>query len=77
MISCSHYAHDFPALRAAPTRIVIGIGEDSSQMAAGRAAQSVAERLAVPPVMFAGGHDGFISKPDLFTATLRTALHGA
>jgi pimeloyl-ACP methyl ester carboxylesterase len=45
MVSCSHYQHDFDALRAAPTRIVIGVGAESRRMLAGRAAVAVAERL--------------------------------
>jgi len=26
MVSCTHYRHDFEALRAAPTRIIVGVG---------------------------------------------------
>ena len=81
MISCPSYQHDFAALGAASTRIVVGVGEDSSQLPPGRAAAAVAERLGVTPVMFAGGHDGFLGgefgrtgKPDAFAATLRAAL---
>jgi pimeloyl-ACP methyl ester carboxylesterase len=81
MISCTHYSHDFAALRAAPTRVVVGVGEESSQMVAGRAAEAVAERLGVAPVTFPGGHDGFVGgeyggmgKPDAFAATLRAVL---
>src|SRR5271165_3358572 len=37
MISCPHYEHYFGALRAASTRIVVGAGEESRQMVAGRA----------------------------------------
>jgi pimeloyl-ACP methyl ester carboxylesterase len=84
MISCPHYEHDFGALRAAPTRVVIGIGEESAQAAPGRAAAAVAERLGTEPVTFAGGHDGFLGgeygqmgKPDAFAATLRTVLDDA
>jgi pimeloyl-ACP methyl ester carboxylesterase len=45
MISCSHYQHDFDAIRSAPTRVVIGVGAESGQLLAGRAAGAVAERL--------------------------------
>jgi pimeloyl-ACP methyl ester carboxylesterase len=82
MISCSHYEHDFGALRAAPTRVVIGVGEESGQMLAGRAAVAVAGRLGTEPVTFPGGHDGFLGgefgrtgKPDAFAATLRDVLN--
>jgi pimeloyl-ACP methyl ester carboxylesterase len=81
MPSCAEYRHDFDALRAAPGRIVIGVGEESATAVAGRAAIAVAERLGTPPVTFPGGHDGFIGgeygrtgKPDAFAATLREVL---
>ncbi|HMD94335.1 MAG TPA: alpha/beta hydrolase [Trebonia sp.] len=82
MISGSHYRHDWDALRAAPARIVIGVGEESGQMVAGRAGTAVAERLGITPVTFPGGHDGFLGgefggrmgKPAEFAATLRAVL---
>jgi pimeloyl-ACP methyl ester carboxylesterase len=84
MPSCPAYEHDFDALRAVPTRIVIGVGEESGQMAAGRAGTAVAARLGTPPVIFPGGHDGFLGgeyggmgQPDEFAATLRAVLSGA
>ena len=82
MPSCPAYRHDFAALRAAPCRIVIGVGAESSRMLAGRAGIAVAERLGTPPVTFPGGHDGFVGgeyggmgKPDEFAATLREVLN--
>ena len=81
MISCSHYQLAFDALRAAPTRIVIGVGAESKRMIAGRAALAVAERLGTTPVAFPGGHDGFLGgeygrtgDPEAFAATLRDVL---
>ena len=81
MISGSHYRHDFDALRAASTRVVIGVGATSGQMIAGRAGLAVAERLGTPPVTFPGGHDGFLGgeyggmgEPDAFAATLHKIL---
>jgi pimeloyl-ACP methyl ester carboxylesterase len=83
MISCSHYEHDFGALRAAPTRVVIGVGEESRQMLPARAAVAVAGRLGTEPVTFPGGHDGFLGgefgrtgQPDAFAVTLRDVLDG-
>ncbi|WP_329261231.1 alpha/beta hydrolase [Actinoallomurus sp. NBC_01490] len=83
MLSCTHYRPDFAALRAAPTRIVIGVGGESGQVLTGRAAVAVADRLATEPVTFPGGHDGFLGgeygatgKPEAFAATLRTVLTG-
>ena len=83
MIPLAHYQPDYDALRAAPTRVVVAVGEESGQMIAGRAGVAVAGRLGTAPVIFPGGHDGFLGgeyggmgKPDAFAATLRTALDG-
>jgi pimeloyl-ACP methyl ester carboxylesterase len=82
MPSCPAYRNDFDALRAAPCRIVVGVGVESSQMIAGRGGIAVAERLGTTPVTFPGGHDGFVGgeyggmgKPDEFAATLREVLN--
>jgi hypothetical protein len=81
MPSCPRYEHDFAALRAAKSCIVIGVGEESGQAVAGRAGAAVAQRLGTRPVVFPGGHDGFLGgehggmgKPDEFAATLRAVL---
>ena len=83
MPSTPGYQPDFDALRAAPVRIVIGVGTESANAMAGRAGAGVAERLRTPPVTFPGGHDGFLGgeyggmgKPDEFAATLREVLVG-
>jgi pimeloyl-ACP methyl ester carboxylesterase len=76
MTACAGHQHDFDALRAAPTRIVPGVGTQSGQMMAGRAAVAVAERLGTTPVTFPGGHDGFLSGPGAFAAVLHTVLDG-
>ncbi len=83
MPSCPAYRPDFGALRAAPTRIVVGVGAQSAKMMAGRAGIAVAERLGTAPVTFPGGHDGFaggeyggMGEPDAFAATLRQVLTG-
>lgn len=81
MPSCNAYEHDFDALRRASTRIVIGVGEESGETLAARAARVVAERLGTEPVTFPGGHDGFLGneygqprKPTEFAAKLREVL---
>ncbi len=81
MIPIAHYEPDFEAIRSAPTRVVIGVGAESSDAVAGRAAVAVAERLGVDPVTFPGGHDGFaggeygrVAAPDAFAARLREVL---
>ena len=81
LVSCTHYQPDFDALRAASTRVVLGVGSTSSQAMAGRAATAIADRLGSAPVTFPGGHDGFLGgeygqtgEPDGFAATLRQIL---
>ena len=76
MTACVGYRHDFGALAAAPSRIVLGVGTRSSQILPGRAAVAVAGRLGSTPVTFPGGHDGFLSDPAAFAAVLRTVLDG-
>ncbi len=81
MISNSHFQPDFDALRAASTRIVPAVGAESSNVMTGRASTAVADSLGTPPVVFPGGHDGFLGgeygrtgEPDAFAATLRDVL---
>jgi pimeloyl-ACP methyl ester carboxylesterase len=81
IVTCNEYRHDFDALRAAPRRIVIGVGAESGQMLAARTAMAVAERLGTPPVTFPGDHGGFlggeygnVGAPDAFAATLHGVL---
>jgi pimeloyl-ACP methyl ester carboxylesterase len=81
IVSCNYYEHDFDALRAASTRVVIAVGAESSQALAGRAAVAVAERLGTTPVTFPSHHAGFLGgeygqtgDPDAFAATLRQVL---
>ncbi len=76
MTACVGYQHDFSALAAAPTRIVLGVGAQSNQMLPGRAAAAVAVRLGAAPVTFPGGHDGFLTDPVAFASVLRTVLDG-
>jgi pimeloyl-ACP methyl ester carboxylesterase len=81
IITCTHYEPDFDALGSAPTRIVIGVGAESTGELACRAGIAVAERLGTTPVTFPSGHGGFLGgeygqtgDPDAFAATLRRVL---
>lgn len=81
MMTCPFYQHDFAALQAAPTRVVVGVGEESEQVVTGRAAVAVAAQLGTAPVVFPSGHGGFLGneygqpgKPEAFAATLRSVL---
>jgi pimeloyl-ACP methyl ester carboxylesterase len=84
MISCTGFEPDFPTLRAASTRIVIGAGVESDGQMASRGGFAAAERLGIKPVMFPGGHAGFLGneygqpgQPDAFAAKLREVLANA
>lgn len=81
IVTCTHFEPDFDALRAASTRIVVGIGVESDGQLAARAAGVVAERLGTTPVVFPSGHGGFLGDeygqpgdPVGFAATLRQVL---
>ncbi len=83
IVTCNSYRHDFDALRAGSTRVVIGVGATSGQGIVGRAGLAVAERLGTAPVTFPGDHGGFLGgeyggmgEPDAFAATLHEVLAG-
>jgi hypothetical protein len=72
----STYMPDVDALRASSTRIVLGVGESSTeQQLPYRTTYALAERLGVTPVAFPGEH-GF-GDPAAFAAVLNDVLAGA
>jgi pimeloyl-ACP methyl ester carboxylesterase len=81
IITCTHYQPDFEALRVAPTRIIVAVGEESDGEMAHRGGEGVAGRLGTKPVMFPSNHAGFLGgeygqrgDPDAFAAKLREVL---
>jgi pimeloyl-ACP methyl ester carboxylesterase len=70
-----NYEPDLAALQRSSTRIVVGVGDESTpeQMVC-QTAHVLAERLGRKPVQFPGGHGGFASHPDGFAARLREVL---
>ena len=81
LVTCTHHEHDFDALRAASTRIVVAVGAESEGELAHRGGLGVAQRLGSEPVTFPGGHAGFLGgefgmtgEPDAFASTLRQVL---
>ncbi|GII64295.1 hydrolase [Sphaerisporangium krabiense] len=81
LLTCASHEHDFDALRAASTRVVVGVGAESEGELAYRAGVAVAGRLGTKPVIFPSHHSGFVDvmfgkkgDPDAFAATLRQAL---
>ncbi|MCI0156279.1 alpha/beta hydrolase [Leifsonia shinshuensis] len=72
---------DVDALTAAPTRIVIGVGEESEGVFTGRTSVAVAELLGSEAVVFPSHHGGFAAedsgypgKPEAFAQRLREVL---
>lgn len=82
MPTCLEFEHDVDALRAAPTRVVLAHGAESSDTMTGRAARALAEQLGEPSVEFPSHHVGFAAvddpmmpgQPEAFAALLRDVL---
>jgi pimeloyl-ACP methyl ester carboxylesterase len=77
----SRYRPDFEALTAAPTRIVIAVGEESDGVFTGRAAVATADALGQRATVFPSHHGGFLDgefgyagQPDAFASRLREVL---
>lgn len=79
---------DVAAVAGAPTRVVVGVGAESGGPTDGemavRSAYALASALGVEPVVFPGGHNGFLGgeygqtgEPEAFAATLRAVLDRA
>jgi hypothetical protein len=76
------YEPDFAAIKRAPTRIVVAVGEDSNGNLAQRGGEAAAERLGSVAVKFPGDHGGFMGgeygqppgKPAEFAGKLREVL---
>lgn len=75
------YRPDVDALTAAPTRIVVGVGEESGSVMTGRTARALAELLGQEATVFPSHHGGFGAengpfpgKATEFAATLREVL---
>jgi pimeloyl-ACP methyl ester carboxylesterase len=77
----SSYRPDIDALAAAPTRIVIAVGEESQGTFTGRTAEATAELLGQQPTVFPSHHGGFLGgefgyagQPEAFARRLRDVL---
>jgi len=81
IVTVTHYRPDVDRLRAASTRIVVGVGAGSNGEIAHRGGLAVAELLGSSPVEFPGGHGGFLAgeygqtgEPVHFAERLREVL---
>jgi pimeloyl-ACP methyl ester carboxylesterase len=67
---------DLATLRAAASRIVIGIGEESAGQHCDRTSRALAAAIGIEPTTFPGDHTGFIDDPERFAARLRAVARG-
>ena len=82
VVYLTSYEPDFEALKRAPTKIVLAVGEEEAGSLAHRGGVAAAERLGTQAVLFPGGHSGFMGgeygqppgKPAEFAAKLREVL---
>ncbi|MEV8444615.1 alpha/beta fold hydrolase [Streptomyces parvus] len=77
----SDHRPDVDAINAAPTRVVIAVGEESRTVQTGRTSDAAAELLGQRVAVFPSHHGGFLDgefgypgKPDEFAARLREVL---
>ncbi|MFB9690622.1 alpha/beta fold hydrolase [Amycolatopsis plumensis] len=82
-VGVTGYRLDVEALTAAPTRIVVAVGEESRQVFTGRAAIGTAELLGQEATVFPSHHGGFLGgefgyagQPVAFAEKLREVLEG-
>ena len=80
----SGYRPDVEALAAAPTRVVIAVGEESEGVFTGRTAVATAELLGQQATVFPSHHGGFLGgefgyagQPEAFARKLREVLAGS
>ena len=65
---------DLDVLRATPVNLIIGIGETSAGQLCDRTSRALAAALKIEPVMFPGGHGGFMEDAAKFAARLREVV---
>lgn len=77
----SRHHLDVPALRAAPTRVVLGVGVESRSLLTARTTEAAAAALGLPVTEFPSHHGGFLGgefgyagEPEAFARTLRAVL---
>jgi pimeloyl-ACP methyl ester carboxylesterase len=74
LASTTRYRPDVESLRAAPARIVIGLGVDSSTLLTDATSRATADLLGAELAEFPGDHGGFMAVPDAFADRLRDVL---
>ncbi|WIV60268.1 alpha/beta fold hydrolase [Amycolatopsis nalaikhensis] len=82
-LAVTAYRLDVDALAKVPTRIVVGVGEESLDVMTGRTALATAAALGQEAVVFPSHHGGFMGgefgyagQPEAFAKKLREVLEG-
>ncbi|MFB7916575.1 alpha/beta fold hydrolase [Streptomyces sp. NPDC056061] len=70
----ARHVPDTAALKAAPARVVVGIGAESGGLITHRTSVALAGLLGSEPVVFPGDHGGFLGQPEEFAEALRKTL---
>jgi pimeloyl-ACP methyl ester carboxylesterase len=68
------FVPDLEALRTGGTRIVVGIGEQSTGQVCDRTSTALAAALDLEPTIFPGDHIGFAEDPERFAPAVRPYL---
>ena len=76
-LATTFWRPNLSALRGAGVRLVVGIGQDSSDELCDRTSRALAAELGIAPTAFPGGHVGFLQDPSAFVARMRAVLHTA
>jgi pimeloyl-ACP methyl ester carboxylesterase len=70
----TRYTPDIAALKAAPSRVVVGVGAESEGLVTHRTSLALADLLGIDPTEFPGDHGGFLGHPNDFAEALRKLL---
>jgi pimeloyl-ACP methyl ester carboxylesterase len=70
----THWQPDLAALRERGTRIIIGIGEESTDQLCDRTSRALATALGLEPTLFPGDHTGFVEHAAAFALRLREVV---
>ena len=68
------YIPDVEALKASPTRVLVGLGVNSGHLLTYRTSTTLADLLGNTTVEFPGDHGGFMEAPTEFADALRAVL---
>ncbi|TQC48392.1 alpha/beta hydrolase [Rhodococcus sp. WS4] len=70
----TRWCPDVAALCSVPTRVLVGLGEESAGQLCDRTSRALAAELGIEPTLFPGGHIGFAEDPASFAPRLRAVL---